>query len=243
LWLLGYPDQALRSSQETLVLARELAHPHNLTIRQICAAMFHLFRHERQAASDQVEAAVTLLSEQGSRQYQAAATLLQGWILAAQGQRAEGIAQMQQGLATYRATGTEMYRPYYLALLAEGYGLGGKAEKGLSVLAEALAAVDSTGERWCEAELRRLKGELLFQQSPDNATEAETCFHQAITVAQNQSAKSWELRAATRLAKLWQSQDKRQDAYNLLAPVYNWFTEGFDTADLKDAKALLDELA
>ena len=109
-------------------------------------------------------------------------------------------------------------------------------------LAEALTQADKTGERWCEAELYRLKGELLLQQASDNSTEVESCFHQAIAIAQNQQAKSWELRAATSLARLWQQQGKREEAYDLLAPVYHWFSEGFDTADLQDAKALLDEL-
>jgi predicted ATPase len=131
----------------------------------------------------------------------------------------------------------------YLAELAEVYGKVRQVEEGLAVLTEALALVHSTQERWWEAELHRLKGELLLQQFPDNAAEAESYFHQAISIAQNQSAKSWELRAATSLAKLWQRQGKRQEAYDLLAPVYSWFTEGFDTADLIDAKALLDELA
>jgi predicted ATPase len=115
-------------------------------------------------------------------------------------------------------------------------------EEGLTVLTEALALVEKNDERWYEAELHRLKGELLLQLSLDNHADAETCFQQAISIAQNQSAKSWELRAATSLATLWKQQGKRQDAYELLAPVYGWFTEGFDTADLKDAKALLDEL-
>jgi predicted ATPase len=119
----------------------------------------------------------------------------------------------------------------------------GQPEAGLTILTEALTLVYKTGERWYEPELYRLKGDLLLQQSPDNADEAESCFQQAITIAQNQSAKSWELRAATSLARLWQSQGKRKEAYNLLSPVYGWFTEGFDTADLIDARALLDELS
>ena len=133
-------------------------------------------------------------------------------------------------------------QPYFLALLAEAHGTLGEPEAGLRVLTEALTRVDTTGERWYEAELYRLKGALLLQQSLDNSTEAESCFHHAIAIAQNQSAKSWELRAATSLARLWDQQGKTQEAYELLAPVYNWFTEGFDTADLKDAKALLDAL-
>jgi len=159
------------------------------------------------------------------------------------GQAQEGIAQITQGLMTYRATGAELGRPYLLALLAEAHGTIGEPEAGLDVLKEALALADTTDERWCEAELYRLKGELLLQQNSANQTEAEACFHQAIAIAQNQQAKSFELRTATSLARLWQQQGKRQEAHDLLAPVYNWFTEGFDTADLKDAKMLLDTLS
>ena len=136
-----------------------------------------------------------------------------------------------------------MLLPMYHTLLAESYGKIGQIEEGLTVVVEALRGVENTGERYYEAELHRLQGEFLLQLSADNQREAETCFQQAITVAQNQSAKSWELRAATSLARLWQSQGKREEAHDLLAPVYNWFTEGFDTLDLKDAKALLGELA
>jgi len=133
--------------------------------------------------------------------------------------------------------------PDFLALLAEAHGTIGQSETGLPMLIEALALVDTTGERWYEPELYRLKGELLLQQSSDNHPEAETCFQQAIAIAQNQQAKSFELRAATSLSKLWHQQGKRQEAHDILAPVYDWFTEGFDTADLTEAKALLDALA
>ena len=128
-------------------------------------------------------------------------------------------------------------------LLAEAYGIQGEPEKGVAVLVEALTVVETTGERSYEAKIHRLKGELLLQQNADNQTDAETCFQQAIAIAQNQQAKSFELRTATSLARLWQHQGKRTEAYELLAPIYGWFTEGFDTADLQEAKALLDALA
>ena len=134
-------------------------------------------------------------------------------------------------------------RSEFLALLAEAYGKAEQVEEGLRTVAEALAFVERTEERYYEAELYRLQGELLLQQSPDNATEAAACFHRALDVSRNQAAKSWELRAATSLARLWQQQGKNAEARELLAPVYGWFTEGFDTADLKDAKALLDTLS
>jgi predicted ATPase len=160
-----------------------------------------------------------------------------------QGQAAEGLQQIQQGIAAIRALGTGIIPSPFLALFAEAYATIEQPAEGLRVLDEALTQVHQTEECYYEAEIHRLKGTLLLQLSSDNYAEAESCFHQAIAIAQNQQAKSFELRAATSLARLWQQQEKRQEAHDLLAPVYNWFTEGFDTADLKDAKALLDELA
>src|SRR5262249_10497961 len=171
------------------------------------------------------------------------ASIPHGWALAQRGQAREGLEQMHQSMQAFRATGAEIFRPYLLALLAEAHGTIGQPEAGLTVLTEALTQVDKTGERWCEPELYRLKGALLLQQNSDNQAEAETCFQHAISIAQSQQAKSWELRSVTSLARLYQQQDKRQEAHDLLAPVYNWFTEGFDTADLKDVKALLDALS
>src|SRR5262245_31096041 len=150
---------------------------------------------------------------------------------------------MHQGLTAWRATGAEIVRPYWRALLAEAYGIMGQPEAELTALAEALTLVDKTGERQYEAEIYRLKGELLLQGSSENSTEAETCFHHALDIARNQQAKSFELRTTTSLARLWQSQGKRDEARQVLGDVYGWFTEGFDTADLRDAQALLDELA
>jgi predicted ATPase len=168
---------------------------------------------------------------------------MRGWALAHQGQAKEGIEQMTQGLRAFRATGAEILRPYWLALLAEAQGAIGEPEAGLTVVTAALTLADTTGERWYESELHRLKGALLLQQTTDNKAEAERCFQQAISTARSQQAKSLELRASTSLARLWQQQGKRQEAYELLVPIYGWFTEGFDTADLKDAKALLDDLS
>src|SRR5207245_4285967 len=169
--------------------------------------------------------------------------ILRGWALAQQGQAQDGIAQIEQGLSAFRATGAEIERSYFLALLAEAYGMMEQPETGLTMLTEALALVDTTGEHWYEPELYRLKGALLLQQSADHHAEAESCFHHALEIARSQQAKSFELRAATSLARLWQSQEKRDEARQLLGNVYGWFTEGFDTADLQEAKALLDALA
>jgi predicted ATPase len=185
-------------------------------------------------------------------------TILRGWALAAQGQAEQGALQMRQSMAAWQATGAEAFQPYFLALLAERHGEAGEREEGLSVLAKALALVHKNGEHFYEAELYRLNGELLLNDkrrmmnaerqtskthSPQQAIEAEAFFQQALDIAQQQQAKSWELRAATSMARLWQQQGRTAEARALLAPVYNWFTEGFDTADLKDAKALLTERA
>ncbi|MCZ6874286.1 MAG: AAA family ATPase [bacterium] len=242
LWGLGYPEQAVQRSREALALAQAMQHPFSIVLAQDYTAMLQQFRRERHTANAHAEIALALCTEHGLAYYLAWATIIQGWILTEQGQRKAGIAQMQQGLTTLRATGGELRLPYYLALLAEAGGQVGQTEEGLRLLAEAFAHLDKTQECWVEAELYRLRGNLLLAVSPDNHVESATCFQQAIAIAQNQSAKSLELRAATNLARLWQSQGKRQDAYDLLVPVYEWFTEGFDTADLQEAKELLQEL-
>jgi predicted ATPase len=152
---------------------------------------------------------------------------------------------MQQGLATYRAIGAGLGLTHYLALLAEAYAQAGQTAAGLAVVAEAPDVVAKHGERFCEAELYRLQGELLLAQegTKQKRVEAETCFRQALDAARRQQAKLLELRAAMSLSRLWQQQDKRNEARELLAPIYGWFTEGFDTADLQEAQALLDELS
>jgi predicted ATPase len=167
---------------------------------------------------------------------------LLGWALAAQGQGEEGVKLMRQGVMDMRATGTYAAPPSFLPALAEAYSMLGQVDEALLAVAEALELFEQTGMRWREAETYRIKGTLLLHQTVSDACQAESCFQQALDIARQQQAKFWELRAATSLARLWQSQDKRQDAYELLAPVCKWFTEGFDTADLIDARSLLDEL-
>jgi class 3 adenylate cyclase/predicted ATPase len=257
LWHLGYPDQALKRSQEAITLAEELSHPFSLASTLGNAAPSHLLRREEQLARERAEALITLSTEQGFPYWVAGGTIVRGWALTEQGQVEEGIAQMQQGLAAFRNMGVEVGRPRWLALLAEAHGKVGQVEEGLTTLAEALAAVDKTGERVSEAELYRLKGELVLQSTvhspqseipntqhptPSTQSEAEACFLKAIEIARKQQAKSLELRATTSLARLWQQQGKKVEAHKLLADVYNWFTEGFDTKDLQEAKALLEEL-
>jgi predicted ATPase len=241
LWYLGYPDQGLQRTQEAVTLAAGLSHPLSLTETLCFAALFHSLRREWQIARERAEAVMTLATEQGFPYWLADGTIALGEALAEQGQVEEGLAQMQQGLAAFRAIGTELERIGALPKLATAYAKVGRGEEGLSVVAEALALVDKTGVRMVEAELHRLKGKLMLQSSIEK--KAEACFLKAIEVAQKQEAKSLELRATVSLACLWQQQGKRAEAHNLLSGVYNWFTEGFDTKDLQEAKALLDELA
>jgi TOMM system kinase/cyclase fusion protein len=241
LWLLGYPDQALQRGREALALAQELAHSPSLAYALNWAATVHQFRRDALATQEQAEALIALSTEQGFPQWLAGGTILRGWALAERGEREEGMAQMRQGMAAWQATGAEVDRPYFLALLAEEYGKADQEEEALSVLAEALALVQRSGDRYWEAELHRLKGEMLLIQAIPDKAQAETCFQQVLAMARRQEAKALELRAAMSLSRLWQQQGKRDEARELLTPVYGWFTEGFDTADLQEAKALLDE--
>ncbi|MDP3796182.1 MAG: adenylate/guanylate cyclase domain-containing protein [Polaromonas sp.] len=248
LWLLGYPEQALARSQAALALAQTLSHPPASASALIFAAELHLQRREAQPMRELVEAVLALASEHGFPLWLTYGTILSGWALAEQGRAAEGIERMQQGLSAYRATGAELWQTHFLALLADAYGKAGQTEAGLKTLAEALAVVDRTEERVYEAELHRLKGELtLLQPSREgeeagDRDEAEACFLQAIAIARRQDARSLELRAVMALSRLWRQQGKAGDARQMLAESYGWFTEGLDTADLQEARALLGEL-
>jgi predicted ATPase len=251
LWLLGFPDQARRRSEEALALARRLAHPNSLAYALDFAALLSQFLREGQRVQELADDAMTLTSEQKIPFWLAWGVMLQGWALGEQGQ-AEGLVQLRQGLAAYQATGAGVLHMYFLALLAEAYGKQRQPEQGLMLVAEALVETDRTESRFYEAELYRLKGELILQSNGQNSpslvrnleTEVEECFRKAIEIARRQSAKSLELRAVMSLAKLWQQQQgKVKEAHQLLSEIYGWFTEGFDTKDLQEAKALLEELA
>jgi class 3 adenylate cyclase/predicted ATPase len=248
LWLLGYPDQALSRSREGLTLAEELSHPFTLAPTHFHAAYVHQFHRDPQGALEQAEAAVSLAAEHGYTWVVAGGTLFRGWALANLGRVLEGMAQMRRGLAAWRGAAGETSVTHYVALLAEGCKRTGEIEEGMVLLAEAMRLANKTGERFWEAELHRLKGELTLLQSgarsPESAAqnEAEECFQRALDVARQQQAKSLELRAAMSLSRLWRLQGRGDEARGLLAEIYGWFTEGFDTADLKEAKALLREL-
>jgi len=242
LWLLGYPAQALARIHDALALAHALSHPYSLAYAQCLAAMGSQFRRAVLAVHEHAEAAVALATEQGFPLLAALGTILRGWALAMQGQGEAGLALVHQGIAAWRATGAVLNVPYLCTLLAELSAHLGHPEDGLQALAEAYTLVEQHEERYWEAEVCRLRGVLLLRQPGTPQAEAEACFQQALDVARRQQAKSLELRTAMSLAHLWQQQGKRAAARDLLAPIYGWFTEGFDTADLQEAKALLEEL-
>jgi class 3 adenylate cyclase/predicted ATPase len=243
LWCLGTPAQALQRSHEALALAQALAHPQSLAVAQHYAAFLHHRRREVLAVLAQADALLTLGTAQGFPLWVGFGACWRGWALALQGQGAAALVQLHQGLAAVLGTGQELSRPLCLVLLAEAAGHAGQVDEGLRLLAEALTALDESRRGDLLAEAHRLQGELLLRHAVPEAAQAEACFQQALTVARRQQAKSWELRAAMSLSRLWQCQGKRAEAYELLAPIYGWFTEGFDTADLQEAKDLLAELS
>ena len=242
LWVLGYPDQARKAMDETLARARELAHPFSVAQALNFSAHLHQLRREPQAAQVRAEEGLELCTEQGFDVYGTWCLLPRGWAVAHQNKLGEGVAYIQTGLAARRALGPTAALPWFLALLGEGYGSVGQFGEGLRALEEALWWVQHNEEHLYEAEVYRLKGELLLGQGASDTAEAEDCFQQAVAVAACQQAKSWQLRAAISLSRLWEQQGKRHDARELLAPIYSWFTEGVDTADLQDAKTLLEAL-
>ena len=261
-WFLGQPEQALDRMREALRLARTLSEPHGLAHAFYSASILHHLRREERLAKEHAEAAIAVAADHGLAMYQAMATITRGWALTEQGRQEEAIEQLRQGLATHRATGAQVARPHFSALLAEALGDARQSEEGLRIIEESLDLAHRNAEACYLAELYRIKGELLLKQanvrSPSQAAtagrgeaalktpaaaQAEACFHQSIKFAQRQKAKSWELRAVMSLARLYQKQNKQQEARGLLERVYDRFTEGFDTSDLREAKALLDELS
>ena len=243
LWSLGFPDKALAWSSEELALASKTTHPFSLAFSLWIAARLHQARREVEAVEERVKTLMEVSTEQGFLAWLGHGTILRGWALCMRGQGEEGIAQMQQGLAAELTAGANLHRTHYLALLAEAYGALGKHEDGLTTINDAIAIAAKTGEGYSEPELHRVKGVLLLQQSARDEREAEARFRQAIDLARGRSAKSLELRAATSLGRLWQSQGKTADAQRMLGETYAWFTDGFGTTDLQEAKALLEALA
>jgi predicted ATPase len=247
-WVLGFPDQAVDRIKQARALGEELSHPFSLCSALFFSAALHAFRGEGEAALKFADESVRLATEHGFPQLLAYAICFRGGALVARGQAKEGIAQAREGLAALYALGSALGQTPVLGWQAAAYWKLGRVEEGLAAVAEGLAASEKTCECFFEAELHRLKGELLLKRDADESEskvegEAYLCFRHSIEVARRQQAKSLELRGTTSLARLLAKRNRRAEARTMLAEIYNWFTEGFDTADLKDAKALIDELS
>ena len=244
LWLLGYPDQALARTEELLTLSQRLSHPFSHGHALVWgAAQTHQFRREARLALERAEAGLALATERGFPFWVAGAQILSGWGLAVgphSVEREQGIDRLRQGYAGWRAMGTAAGASYFLGLLADVYLQAGMLDAGLQAVADAFALIDRTDERWWEAELWRLQGELRQAQDPTNDA-VESDFLEALAVAHRQDAKSLELRAAMSLARLWRQQGRQTATRDLLASLYEWFTEGYDTPDLLEARLMLEQ--
>jgi predicted ATPase/class 3 adenylate cyclase len=241
LFCLGYPGQALAQSSAAIAEARGLAHPPSLAASLALSARLLSLVGSNATLDERAAELITVAIEQGFALRRAPATIYRGWVKVKEGDVAEGMSLLRRGKSAYRATRAELFMPHYIALLARGCEIAGQIEEAVTQLDEALAIVERTGECWFAAELNRHKGQLLLRQG--HAEAAEELYRKALSIAQEQEAKLWELRAAINLAGLRCDQGRRAEARDLLAPIYGWFTEGFDTPDLKEAKALLDELS
>jgi predicted ATPase len=241
LWLLGFPDQANARAQDALALARELGQPFNVSYALCCCAFVSQFRRDVRNVREQAEAALALANEHGFTAWAAVSSSFLGWALAMEGKSEEGQVELRRGIAAMQAMGAGIWFPFRCTMLAEVLDLGGHTNEGIQSLAKATTFMDQTEERWWEAEVYRLQGSLLLRPSIESAADAEPLLRSALDIASRREAKSLELRAATSLARLWCHKGKYVEARDLLGPVYRWFTEGFDTPDLKDAKALLEE--
>ena len=241
LFCLGYPVQALERSSSAIAEARTLAHLPSLAVSLTNGARLLSFSGNHAALEEWAGQLVSVATEQGFLLWRAMGTIYRGWVRVNNGDTGEGLSLMREGVAAYRATGATAFVPYQIALLARACEIAGQVEEAADLLDESLQIVEQTGERWLEAEQHRHKGQLLLCQGHTDA--AEELYRKALSIAREQKAKLWELRAAVSLARLWRDQSRCGEAHDVLAPVYGWFTEGFDTPDLKEAKALLDELA
>ena len=241
LFCLGHPVQALARSTAAIANARRRGHPPSLAMSLTNAARLLSFTGNGAALDEWAGELATMADEQGFPLWRAAGIIFRGWVRVNSGDVAEGTLLLHKGLAAYRATGAEAWVPYQIGLLARAYKNAGQIERALDLLDDALQITARTGERWLEAELYRLRGQLLLRQGHSEA--AEQLYRKALGIAREQEAKLWELRAAASLARLSSDQGRRAEARDILAPIYDWFTEGSDTRDLKEAKALLDQLS
>jgi len=243
LWHLGYPDQAQKLVGQTLELARTIGHAFSLGHAvDFAACLYHFCRLGAQVAAA-AEEEIAIGKEQGFQLWHALGTIHKGAGMLLQGRSTEALPILLKGFQSFRATGAEVRVPYYLSMLGEAYTQSARFGDALQALNEGLAIAEKNDDRVHEAELHRLKGELLLAESPDQTAAAENCFHQAIETARRQQSRGWELRATMSLARLWQRQGRRGEARAALAAVYSTYTEGFTTPDLVEAVALLESLA
>jgi predicted ATPase len=243
LWLLGYHDAALADSERALKDAREIGQAATLMFALLHASMTHICCGNYATANALLDELVPLADEKGASFWKAYGMSLQGCLLVLTGKASDAVHMMTSAMAAWRSTGATMWVPVYLSHLARAYADVGEFDHAWRCIGEAIAAIKTAKERWWEAELNRTGGEIALLSPEPDAAKAEAYFERALAISREQQAKSWELRAAMSMARLWRDQGKRDQALDLLAPVYGWFTEGFDTLDLKEAKALLDELS
>jgi predicted ATPase len=241
LWLLGYPEAALADAEQALKDAREIGHAAALMYALFHASFTHIHCAKYAAANGKAGELVALVHEKGAFFWKSHGMLLQGCLLALTGKASDAVQMISAGITASRATGTTSIIPSHLSYLARAHAELGQFDDAWRCIREAMTAMERTKETWFEAEVNRVAGEIALKSPEPDAPKAEEYFDRALTVARQQQAKSWELRAAMSMARLWRDQGKPQQARELLAPVYGWFTEGFDTLDLKEAKALLDE--
>jgi predicted ATPase len=242
LWHCGYPDQSARGADRALAYSRELGHAHTLAYALQQAGMAAVFARDIATVCARSNDCVALASEHGFAALAAQGRILQGWADAQRGEPTAGIARIRDSLAAYEATGGRLSKPIFLTLLAEALALAGKIEEALATLDDALARAAVSGAKGWDAEIHRLRGELTARLPHPDPAKAEDSFRTALAIAREQGTRGYELRAATSLGGLWRDQGRPAAARDLLAPVYGWFTEGFDTPDLKEANALLQEL-
>ena len=242
LWFLGYPEAALSDADHALEDARKIGQAATLMVALACTGFTHRLARHYATASFLFDELLALAEEKGAAYWKAAGTVMQGDLSALTGRASFAVQTITSGLAAMRLTGAMVYIPTYLSSLARAYADVGRFDAAARTIDQAMTAVETTKERMVEAEIIRVAGEIALRSQQADAEKAEGYFERALTVARQQQAKSWELRASMSLARLWRDQGKPQQARELLAPVYGWFTEGFDTLDLKEAKALLDEL-
>jgi predicted ATPase len=243
LWMLGYPEAALTDVDRAISDARQIGHAATLMYALSQAVVVNLLSRRYAAAKALNDELVALADQKGSFFWKTKGLVDQGWLISMTGKASDAVEIVSSGLVAWRSTGSTMAVPYYLSNLARPYAELGQLDDAWRCIGEAITAVEATKERWCEAEVNRVAGEIALKSPEPDAAKAQGYFQRALEIAHQQQAKSGELRAAMSMARLWRDHGKREEARELLAPVYGWFTEGFDTLDLKEAKGLIEELS